>query len=106
MVKQLKHKMSCPEISLQKSKHNSGLCELYRPDKIYHSLQKNTSVQTLMDEIETSDEILNILCWDTFAEPAILVNHCMAQCRMDVLQKIRFISHWTNSSFRVGSVEN
>ena len=79
--------------------------EVYQPDNTYHTLKGYESVQDLLDETEKSDEIINVLCWGTLTEPAILVSHCLANQRQDVLDKIRFISHWTNSSFHVGTME-
>jgi len=78
----------------------------YDPERDYVSLEDYGTVQALIDEAEQSDEVINVLCWGSLTEPAILVNHCLIHNRLGVLEKLRFISHWTNSSFRVGSLEH
>jgi len=78
----------------------------YKPRKIYLDLSDYSTVQALFDEIDRSDDLINVLCWGTLTEPAILTNHCLAMGRQDILQKVRFISHWTHSYFRVGSMEH
>ncbi|WP_242121703.1 family 43 glycosylhydrolase [Aestuariivivens sediminicola] len=80
--------------------------EIYKPKKKYRNLKKYSSVKALLKEVELSNDTLNVLCWGTLTEPAILVNHCIANGKEDVLKKIRFISNWTNSSFRVGNIEH
>lgn len=79
--------------------------EVYQTNKEYKSLKNYTSIQHLFEEAQQSKDTLNVLCWGTLTEPAILVNYCLATQQTDVLKKIRFISHWTNSSFHVGTME-
>ena len=82
--------------------------ERYDAKHTYASLEKYSTVQALLDAAETlpEGEIINLLCWGSLTEPAILVNHCLATGQAGVLKKLRFIAHWTNSSFRQGSKEH
>lgn len=80
--------------------------EKYEPAKSYVSLNDYPSVKALFDETDSSEERINVLCWGTLTEPAILIHHCLATGRTDILQKIRFISHWTSSYFHAGSMED
>ena len=41
--------------------------------------------------------VVDVLCWGSLTEPAILVNHCLATKQEAILKKLRFIAHWTNS---------
>ena len=79
--------------------------ELYDPDATYSSLEKYPSVKALVDlaERDRDPEPINVLCWGSLTEPAILVNHCLATDKAVVLDKLRFIGHWTNSSLHQGS---
>ncbi|MDZ8118400.1 nucleoside hydrolase-like domain-containing protein [Pontiella agarivorans] len=79
--------------------------EKYDPAKTYRSLENYPSVQALFQELEKTDGTLYILCWGTQSEPALLINHCLASGREDLLKKAVFISHWTNSYFHVGTME-
>ena len=80
--------------------------ERYNPEKIYNSLEKYETVKALFEVLNEEDGIINVLCWGSLTEPAILVNHCMANNRVDILNKVRFIAHWTNSSWHQGSMEH
>jgi hypothetical protein len=51
-------------------------------------------------------EVIHVLCWGSLTEPAILVNHCLATGQEAVLEKLRFIAHWTNSSLHQGTPEH
>lgn len=77
----------------------------YIPSQKYISLNEFSTIKALFEEVDNSKEIINVLCWGTLTEQAILVNYCLIHNRKDILNKIRFISHWTNSSFRVGTLE-
>ncbi|RXP62702.1 DUF1593 domain-containing protein [Lutibacter sp. HS1-25] len=79
--------------------------ERFNSEKSYKTLENYNTVQTLVDAVEKEDDIMNVLCWGSLTEPAILVNYCLANNRMDILNKIRFIAHWTNSSLHQGTVE-
>jgi hypothetical protein len=82
--------------------------ERYEAKRTYASLEKYSTVQALLDAARAlpEGEIINVLCWGSLTEPAILVNHCLATGQAGVLKKLRFIAHWTNSSFRQGSKEH
>lgn len=79
--------------------------ERFDSNKDYISLKQYSTVKALLDELEVSDEIINVLCWGSLTEPAILVKHCMIRGKKDILKKLRFIAHWTNSSWHQGSFE-
>lgn len=80
--------------------------ERYNPDYEYTSLNNYTTVKSLFDLANNEDGIINVLCWGSLTEPAILVNHCISAGRMDLLDKLRFIAHWTNSPWHQGSSEH
>jgi hypothetical protein len=80
--------------------------ERYLPDRQYNSLENYSTIRSLFDLLETESGIINVLCWGSLTEPAILVNHCLATGRQDLLDKTRFIAHWTNSPWRQGSPEH
>ena len=79
--------------------------ERYKPEKLYESLYKYPSVNALFKAADTSAVVINVLCWGSLTEPAILVNHCLLTKRVDILRKLKFIAHWTrtNSSLHQGS---
>ncbi len=78
----------------------------YDPEKEYKSLRRLKSVKALVDEVERSEELINVLCWGKLTEAAIFVNHCSATGKEELLDKVRFISHWTASYYHVGSMHN
>jgi hypothetical protein len=82
--------------------------ERYDPDQIYTSLDAYPTVRALLEEAEREPAggLINVLCWGSLTEPAILVNHCLATGRTDLLKKLRFIAHWTNSPLHQGTPEN
>ena len=80
--------------------------EHYNPDTDYETLANYSTVKSLFDLAETETGIINVLRWGSLTEPAILVNHCLTTGRQDVLDKLRFIAHWTNSPWRQGSPEH
>ena len=80
--------------------------EKYNSSTAYKSLENYKTVALLKDEVEKSSEIINVLCWGSLTEPAILVNYCIANKRFDLLKKLRFIAHWTNSSLHQGTPED
>ncbi len=79
--------------------------EKYNPTKNYKSLENYNTVELLLKEAEKSNDVINVLCWGSLTEPAILVNYCLANKRNDILNKLRFIAHWTNSSLHQGTIE-
>lgn len=82
--------------------------ERYDPKKAYDDLANYPTVRSLFDVAtqQPNDTLINVLCWGSVTEPAILVNHCLATKRTDVLKKLRFIAHWTDSSRNQGTPEH
>lgn len=80
--------------------------ERFQPDHEYASIDAYSTVKSLFDLAEKDEGIINVLCWGSLTEPAILVKHCLTNNRMDILNKLRFIAHWTNSSWHQGSKEH
>lgn len=80
--------------------------ERFNPENNYTSLETYSTVKALFDLAEKETGILNVLIWGSTTEPAMLVKHCMSTNRMDVLNKLRFVAHWTSSSFHQGSMEH
>jgi Protein of unknown function (DUF1593)/WD40-like Beta Propeller Repeat len=79
--------------------------ERYMPEKKYADLSRYNTVQSLVNLAQNTDDIINVLCWGSLTEPAILVNHCLSSNKTHVLKKLRFIAHWTNSPLHQGSPE-
>ncbi len=80
--------------------------ERYKSTENYTSLSNYSTVKSLLDLAEKEKEILNVLIWGSTTEPAILVKHCISTGNIDVLKKLKFIAHWTNSSWHQGSKEH
>ncbi|WP_236620995.1 PVC-type heme-binding CxxCH protein [Rhodopirellula sallentina] len=82
--------------------------ERYNPKRIYRSLAKYDTIAQLLATADTIEEgeTLNVLCWGSLTEPAILVNHCLATGKHESLKRLRFITHWTNSPLHQGSPEH
>lgn len=80
--------------------------EKYNPDKSYRSLKNYPTVEMLFRTANTETELINVLCWGSLTEPAILVRHCIETGRTDLLERLRFIAHWTNSPWRQGSMDH
>jgi hypothetical protein len=82
--------------------------EQFDPKESYESLKDYSTVQSLFDAAvaESDGQVINVLCWGSLTEPAILVKHCLTQGQGDILKKLRFIAHWTNSSLHQGSAEH
>ncbi len=87
--------------------------EHFVPSKSY-SLEGYEGVEAMLDEINrkrrgewvySSESPLNILCWGSVTEPAILVSYCIENDMLDVLDRITFIAHWTNSPLHQGTAE-
>ncbi|QDU87168.1 hypothetical protein Pla175_05240 [Pirellulimonas nuda] len=79
--------------------------ERFDPKKDYRSLKDYDTVQALLDAVEGQSDAVNVLCWGSLTEPAIAVSHCLATDRRDLLGKMRFIAHWTDSPHHQGSPE-
>lgn len=80
--------------------------ERYNPDKKYTSLDNYLTIKKLFNLAEAEEGVINVLCWGSLTEPAILVNYCLTNGREDVIAKLRFIAHWTNSPYHQGSMEH
>ncbi len=77
----------------------------FQLEKAY-DLKDFPSIMALYKELEKTKDLLNVLCFGPLTEQSILVSYCLRNNRQDLLAKLRFISHWTSSSFHVGSIEN
>ena len=82
-----------------------GMGDSFSPDFVY-SLNKYPSILALFEEIDASDDTVNVLCYGPLTEQAILVSHCLRNDRSDILHKLRFIGHWTNSTLHTGTPTN
>ena len=71
-----------------------------------YDLKDYPSTLALFREVDKSDEVVNVLCFGPLTEQAVLVSYCVENGRQDILDKIRFISHWTSSNFHTGNLEN
>lgn len=80
--------------------------ELFDPARDYASLENYPTVTALLDALVATDRTINVLCWGSVTEPAILVRHLQTTGRKDLLGRLRFIAHWTSSSFHQGTVEH
>lgn len=82
--------------------------ERFNSKRTYVSLDRYDTVADLLATAEaiTGDDVLNVLCWGSLTEPAIFVNHCLVADKQDVLERVRFIAHWTNSPLHQGSKEH
>lgn len=89
---------------VQSSIKESG--ERYDAERTYKSLENYTTVKMLFELADKENDIINVLCWGSLTEPAILVNYCISNNRLDILNKLRFIAHWTNSPLHQGTIED
>ncbi len=82
--------------------------ERYDPAKSYATLDAYPTVRALLDvaRAEPAGAIINVLCWGSLTEPAILVHHCLSTGQEALLKKLRFIAHWTDSPLHQGSPEH
>jgi hypothetical protein len=80
--------------------------EKYETGKLYKSLTNYSTVQSLYNLLLKEKDTINVLCWGTVTEPAILVNYCIGLGRTDLLKKLKFIAHWTNSPLHQGTPEH
>ncbi len=79
--------------------------ERFNPDKSYSDLKKYNTVEALFDKATQTTDTIFVLCWGALTEPAILVKHCIEAGRGDILDRVKFISHWSNSSLHQGTPE-
>jgi hypothetical protein len=80
--------------------------EKYETGKLYKSLTNYSTVESLYQLLLKEKDTINVLCWGTVTEPAILVNYCIGLGRIDLLKKMKFIAHWTNSPLHQGTPEH
>ncbi len=80
--------------------------ERYKAENTYVDLRSYNTVQALIEAASKQEDIIYVLCWGSLTEPAIVVNHCIATHKTDVLKKLKFIAHWTNSPLHQGSIEH
>ncbi len=82
--------------------------ELFAESNRYNALDRYSTVKSLYDAANqlADGEMINVLCWGSLTEPAILVAHCLATDNQSILKKLRFIAHWTNSPLHQGSPES
>jgi len=80
--------------------------DIFNPTKGYRSLKRFPTVFMIREELKQTDGILHVLCWGSLTEPAILVQHLMTLGREDLLTRLCFIAHWTDSSLHQGSPEH
>lgn len=81
--------------------------EKFDPNREYRSLDSYPTVKALLDETRklTADQQINVLCWGSLTEPAIFVSHCLTTGQNEILSRLRFIAHWTNSPHHQGTAE-
>jgi len=80
--------------------------ERFDPKKEYRSLDQYPTVRSLLEAAQGTKETINVLCWGSLTEPAILARHCLTTGNTNALKQLRFIAHWTKSSFRQGTKEH
>jgi len=80
--------------------------ERFSYEKNYTDLSNYSTVKALLDVAKNQDSTINVLCWGSLTEPAILVQHCLVTGQPGILKKLRFIAHWTNSPLHQGSIEH
>jgi alpha-N-arabinofuranosidase len=79
--------------------------ERFNPTENYASLEKYSTIKSLVDLAKKEKGIINVLVWGSTTEPAILVKHCLTTGNKNVLKKLRFIAHWTSSYWHQGSMD-
>ncbi|TWT68512.1 nucleoside hydrolase-like domain-containing protein [Crateriforma conspicua] len=81
--------------------------ERFDPQNDYASLDSYDTVAALLNRAEQDDvspaDPIHVLCWGSLTEPAILVKHCLTTGKANVLNRMKFIAHWTNSSLHQGT---
>jgi len=79
--------------------------ERFNSSESYVDLTKYNTVEALINVVPKHKDTINVLCWGSLTEPAILVKHCIETGKTNILKKLRFIAHWTNSPLHQGSPE-
>jgi len=80
--------------------------EHYSNSSNYTDLTKYTSIKPLLELLSSLNDTINVLCWGSTTEPAILAKHCMANGKVNLLSKMRIIAHWTNSTLHQGTPQD
>jgi Protein of unknown function (DUF1593) len=80
--------------------------ERFDPAKTYSDLSSYDTVQALLDAAARTQGPIYILCWGSLTEPAIAVNHCLAKGQKDLLKRLIFTAHWTDSPLNQGTPEH
>ena len=80
--------------------------EHFDPSSSYTTLNNYPSIKALLDKVKNTNEIINVLLWGPLTESAIFVKHLETTGQTDLLSKVRFIAHWTNSSLHQGTVDH
>lgn len=93
--KKIEFTESCIKVSAEK----------FDNSKTYVDLSNYNTVEALLKVASKEKDFINVLCWGSLTEPAILVKHCMETGKTDILKKLRFIAHWTNSPLHQGTPE-
>lgn len=88
------------ESSIKKTSHR------FNDSNSYSDLSNFQSVKALLSAVQSQGDVVNVLCWGSLTEPAIFVKHCISTGKGGVLQKVRFIAHWTNSTLHQGTPSN
>nr|MCU0748312.1 hypothetical protein [Akkermansiaceae bacterium] len=73
------------------------------PEKSYQDLGKHSTVQALLDAARKTESPIHVLCWGSLTEPAILVRHGLESDDKDILKRLVFIAHWTDSPLNQGT---
>lgn len=77
--------------------------EKFDGKKNYRSIEAYSSLQAFLSTAREHQGLINILCWGSLTEPAILVKHLLRTKQQALLQRLRFIAHWTNSPLHQGT---
>lgn len=93
--KKITFSQSCIKVSAERFNNSNS----------YVDLKTYGTVSSLLSIAKKQIDTINVLCWGSLTEPAILVKHCIETGQTDVLKKLRFIAHWTNSSLHQGTPE-
>lgn len=83
--------------------------ERFAPKKSY-DIDDYPSIRVLYDELRsgpsyTPSAPLNLLCWGSLTEAAILAQYCILNGEAELLHRLRIIAHWTASPLHQGTVE-
>jgi hypothetical protein len=77
--------------------------EKFSSQKNYADLSNYRTVKMLLDHLKQNQDTLFVLCWGSLTEPAIFVKHAITTGQTNLLARVKFIAHWTNSSLHQGT---